>query len=150
MANISVDARIKFEESIAVLGKSGSISWQIFGGAIARIFAGIFDENDVALQGVGFGTFGQPLTTEIGQVSWLFGMTEKASYLKWGVQAVRSGGSLGPYSATAKVRDAFGKVLAVGQFSATIPDNQFEDDIIFDGVNLSHSINEAVLGGKDI
>jgi len=139
MTAFSVDARIKFKPGtdVSLPGPTGSLSADVFGGPIARLQVAVFDSNDKVLQAVGFGTFGHPLTTEIGgRASWLFEADPKAAYIKWGIQAVRSAASLGSYSVTVKVRDSEGNALATSQFSATIPDGDFADDIVYDGVGF--------------
>lgn len=137
MADFSVDARIKFQSSIHVRDASGSLSVEVFGGPLARVQIALFNARDEAIQGIGFGNFGQPLTTEqAGKVNWLFNMNSDAAYIKWGVQAVRSANNLGDYSVTAKVREANGNVLATSQFSASIADGSWADDIVYDGISI--------------
>jgi hypothetical protein len=149
MAAFSIDARIKFAPGtdISLNGPTGSVSADVFGGPIARLQVALFDANDQVLQAVGFGKFGQSLTTEHGgRASWLFQADSKAAYIKWGIQAVRSAANLGSYSVTVKVRDSQGNALATSQFSATIPDGQFADDIIYDGVNFAQGLQAIPTG----
>lgn len=63
-------------------------------------------------------------------------LNSDAAYIKWGVQAVRSANNLGDYSVTAKVREANGNVLATSQFSASIADGSWADDIVYDGISI--------------
>ena len=133
-----LDERIAFNKEVGLRGQTGSLSVDVFGGPLARVQAAIFDANNTLLTGVGFGDFGPPLTTENGgRASWLFHVPPNALYMKWSVQAVRSAAGLGSYSVTAKVRNSAGDAQATGQFSATIPDGEFSDSIIFDGVKFS-------------
>ena len=135
---ITLDGRIKFGSTITLPDQTGSLTVDIFGGPLARVQAAVFDANDKPIQAVGFDGFGPPLTTEIGgRASWLFQADPRASYVKWAVQAVRSGGNLGNYSVTAKIRQASGDALVTGQFSAAIAEGVIADDIIADGVNLA-------------
>ena len=137
---ITTDARIKFGSGtdIALSGLTGSISCEIFGGPIARFQVAIFDANDKVLQQVG--SSGPPLTTvDGGRASWLFQIDPNASYIKWGVQAVRSAGSLGNYSVTVKVRNSAGDAEATSQFAAVIADGQFADSTFYDGVGFAQA-----------
>ena len=62
---------------------------------------------------------------------------------------MRSGGSLGSYSVTAKIRTADGALLATSQFSAEIPNGQFGDSVIRDGVDfLIVAPPGAIEGGR--
>jgi hypothetical protein len=147
---IGIDNRIKFGATVALIGATGSLSVEIFGGALARVQATIFAADDSVLQAIGYGDFGPPLTTEVGgRASWLFQVATNASYMKWSVQAVRSAANLGDYSVTSKVRNADGDALATGQFSASIATGQFADDIIYDGVNFA-SIALPMPAGTDV
>lgn len=149
MPNISVDSRIKFQKTITLPGPTASISLQIFGGPLARFQVAVFDANDKVLQAIGFGPHGFPLTTENGgQTSWLFEPVLNAAYMKWGVQAVRSAANLGMYSVTVKVRDPDGNPIVTSQFSAAIPDGEFADDIIYDGVNLQQVAPAMPIGAQ--
>jgi hypothetical protein len=150
MTEFDVDARIKFKKEIPLPAQSGSISVEIFGGPLARVQIAIFDAGDNILDGVGFADFGPPLTTEIGgKASWLFESNPNASYVKWGVQAVRSAANLGAYSVTAKVRDSSGNPAATGQFSATIPDGKWAGDIVYDGVGFLPELVEVMPAGAN-
>ena len=144
-----VDGRIKFSAPARFPegSSTGTLSVEVFGGALARVQVAVFSASDQVLQAVGFDPFGPPLTTENGgKVGWLFNLQAEAAYIKWGVQAVRSAGNLSNYSVTAKVRSADGTPVASGQFSAAIPDGKFADDIIYDGVDLlfSHPTGPAI------
>jgi hypothetical protein len=143
------DNRIKFGQTINVSG-TGSISLDVTGGPMAALQVAIFDAADKLLSGVGFGALGQVLTTQQGgHVSWVFLVPKTTSYIKWGVQAFRSAANLGSYQAQVVVRDASGNALATGSFSATIPDGAFQDDIVYDGVNLAPQ-PQAVPAGASV
>lgn len=147
---ITLDGRIKFGSTIMLSGQTGSLSVEVFGGPLARVQAAVFDANDTVIQGIGFDGNGPPVTTENGgRANWLFQIDPRASYIKWGVQAVRSAGNLGDYSVTAKVRQTNGEALATGQYSAAIAAGQFADDIIYDGVNLAPPMLGTILPGAN-
>lgn len=131
------DKRLKFQQTVTLVG-SCSVSLDITGGPLATFQVAIFDGNDNLLNGVGFGSYGQVLTTEQGgHASWVFTVPQNASYIKWGVQAFRSAANLGSYTAEVNACDSNGHALATGSFIATIPSASFQDDIVYDGVNLA-------------
>jgi hypothetical protein len=131
------DNRIKFTKTINLAGMA-SVTLDITGGPAAAFQVAIFDANDQLLNGVGFGNFGSVLTTEKGgHASWVFTVPQNASYMKWGVQAYLSAAALTSYTADVNVCDPNGNALATGSFTASIPANAFQDDIVYDGVNLA-------------
>lgn len=131
------DNRIKFTKTVTLAG-AASITLDVTGGPMAAFQVAIFDAQDQLLNGVGFGALGQVLTTQQGgHTSWPFTVPQSASYIKWGIQAFRSAANLGTYNAVGNVCDSGGNVLATGSFIAMIPDNTFQDDIVYDGVNLA-------------
>jgi hypothetical protein len=135
---IKTDARIRFGQSIQLKGPSAIVSVEIFGGPIAAVQVAVFDSQDKVLEGVGFGNFGEPLTTEAdGSANWLFKPVAQAAYVKWGVLALRSAAGLGNYSVTGKVRDQNGDTVVEGRFNGAIPDGALNDKLVFDGVKLT-------------
>ena len=142
------DNRIKFTKTISLAGMA-SVTLDITGGPAAAFQVAIFDPKDQLLNGVGFGTFGAVLTTEKGgHASWVFTVPANASYIKWGVQAYLSAASLTSYDVAVNVCDPSGNALATGVFSASIPANVFQDDIVYDGVNLTQVAAAAVPPGN--
>lgn len=133
----SPDARIKFKQVAQLGGPTAILTVEVFGGPIVRLQAAIFDANDKLITGIGTGGLGIPLTSEVdGTARWLFEPPANGSYMKWGIQAIRSAAGLGLYTVSSKVRGPDGEELAVGRFGAKIPDGDASDDVIFDGVNL--------------
>jgi hypothetical protein len=133
------DNRIKFGRSVTLTGNA-SITLDITGGPLAAFQVAIFDPTDKLLNGIGFGTFGPVLTTEQGgHASWVFAAPQTAAYMKWGVQAFRSAANLTNYAAEVNVLDGAGNSLIKSSFAAAIPSNAFQDDIVYDGVNLTAS-----------
>ena len=138
MANLLVDARIKFTQSVSLQGPSAMVSSEVFGGPLITMQVAVFDANDNIIDGVGFPGHGEPLTSELdGTVSWLFVPKANAAYIKWGVIALRSAAGLGRYSVSGKVRDAAGNTLVSGRFSGQIPDGEMSDGVVYDGVKVS-------------
>lgn len=137
MAHLTLDARIKFGQTVALPGPTAVVSAEVFGGPLLALQVAVFDAGDNIIDGVGFEGFGEPLTSELdGTASWLFRPTAQASYIKWGVVAIRNAAGLGRYSITGKVRDAQGTTLAAGRFSGEIPDGELNDGVVYDGVNV--------------
>ena len=140
------DNRIKFTKTVTLAGTC-SVTLDITGGPLATFQVAVFDDDDNLLNGVGFGSYGQVLTTEQGgHASWVFTVPQNASYIKWGVQAFRSAANLGSYTAEVNACDSDGHALATGSFSATIPNGSFQDDIVYDGVNLATMANTMPAG----
>jgi len=137
MSDLTVDARIKFTQTVKLAGPTAIITAAVVGGPILMMQVAVFDSSDQIIDGVGFEGHGELVSSQAnGTASWLFKTDPRAAYVKWGVIAVRSAGGLGRYSVTAKVRAADGEPLAIGQFSAEIAEGNFSDDIVFDGVKL--------------
>ena len=144
------DNRIKFTKTINLTGMA-SVTLDITGGPAAAFQVAIFDAKDQLLNGVGFGSFGSVLTTEKGgHVGWVFTVPQNASYMKWGVQAFLSAAALTGYTAEVNVCDPNGSALATGTFTASIPANAFQDDIVYDGVNLAQVTAAGVPPGNAV
>lgn len=145
---ITLDARIKFGQTIQLKGPTAVVSVEIFGGPVALVQAAMFDASDKVIDGVGFGNFGDALSTEeTGKADWLFKPTPNAAYVKWGVLAVRSAAGLGNYSVTGKVRDEHGDTIVEGRYAGVIPEGQLNDKLAFEGVKLTHlSLTDLAAG----
>jgi hypothetical protein len=138
MATLNPDLRIKFNETVKLSKAGGIITADVFGGPLLRMQVAIFNAQDRLIGGVGTDGLGIPVTSEKGgTASWLFEPPADASYIKWGVQAFRLSAGFGQYSVSVKVRDHNGDTLVTGRFGAKIPDGEFFDDIIFDGVDVA-------------
>lgn len=138
MATLNPDLRIKFDETVRLTKAGGIITAEVFGGPLIRMQVAIFDAQDKFIGGVGSNGKGAPVTSENGGTArWLFEPPADAAYIKWGIQAFRLAAGLGSYSVSVKVRDQNGDTLVTGRFAAKIPDKEFFDDIIFDGVNVA-------------
>ena len=59
------DNRIKFTKTVTLAGTC-SVTLDITGGPLATFQVAVFDDHDNLLNGVGFGSYGQVLTTEQG------------------------------------------------------------------------------------
>jgi hypothetical protein len=138
MSTLTQDQRIKFSKTVTLRGATASVNADISGGPIALLQVAVFDSNNQIVDGIGFEDFGPPASSEgNGTATWQFSPKATASYLKWGVIALRSAAGLGNYQVTGSMRDADGSPLASGTFSARIPDGKLSDDIVYDGVFVS-------------
>lgn len=152
MTALIIDQRIAFKSTVRLEGPTAIVSAAVFGGPIILLQVAVFDAQDQLLDGVGFDGHGPAITSEqTGTASWLFVPKANASYVKWGVVAMRSAAGLGGFSVTAKVRNSAGDALATGQFSAKIDDGVFSADVIYDGVMLDRSmVKTAMLAGAKV
>lgn len=133
-----IDSRIAFGQTVQLKGPSAMVTAEVFGGPIIALQVAVFDRLDNIIDGVGFDGFGETLTSEgDGSARWLFQPLVGASYIKWGIIAIRSAAGLGRYSVTAKLRDDNGDSLVSGRFSGEIPDGRLNDDVVYDGVMVS-------------
>lgn len=146
MSNLIIDERIAFKSTVRLPGPTAILSVAVFGGPLIVLQAAVFDSSNRLLTAVGFGEHGAPVSSGAnGTASWLFVPPAAASYVKWGVVAMRSAAGMGRYSITAKIRNAQGDALATGQFSAEIAEGSFSDDLVYDGVMVDQSVGTAAL-----
>ena len=147
MSTPATDNRYNFRSPIRLSG-SCSITLDIVGGPLGHLQVAIFDANDQLLNGVGTGSFGPGLTTENGgHVGWVFTVPQNVSYIKWGVQAVRSAPTLS-YTATVNVCTSDGTVAAQGIIGSTIPNDASNDDIFYDGTFVITALASVPTGAS--
>lgn len=138
MVDLTLDARIKFQQTVSLPGPTAMVSAEAFGGAIVAMQVGVYDANDKLIDGVGFAGHGEVVTSEAdGVASWLFEPKPEASYVKWGLVAIRSAAGLGQYSVNGKIRDQNGNTLAAGRVAGRIAQGSADGGVFYDGVFVS-------------